>query len=96
MTEYVREINGVLKDHQDMWDVTELITETGELAGASCLQAASAFSLGIDAEAGRADDFANRPLSARLAGASCLQAASAFSLGIDAEASGCFRFQPRH
>ncbi len=53
MTEYVREINGVLKDHQDMWDVTELITETGELAGASCLQVASAFSLGIDAEAGR-------------------------------------------
>jgi len=44
----------------------QIVRYPHDLRGASCLQAASAFSLGIDAEAGGADDFANRPLSARL------------------------------
>lgn len=31
LTTYIREINEVLKAHQDMWDATELITETGDI-----------------------------------------------------------------
>jgi len=69
----------------------------GRLAGASCLQAAYAFSLGIDAEAGRPGrtilQIVRYPHDLR--GASCLQAASAFSLGIDAEAGGADDFANR-